>query len=208
MRQLGWLLILVMGLIGLSACQQAAKADQPSQPAYSVVDLQGAVFDPPRQLTDFSLPSTQGHDFRLSDNRGKAILIYFGYMACPDVCPTSNVELKKVYEELGSLAEQVKVVFVTVDPERDDLERMGLYLKLFHPDFIGLRGEPEMLQPIMQEFGVRVERHQLGESAMGYLLDHTASIFLIDAEGRLLEQFLYGTPYNAIVHDVRAILGE
>lgn len=206
MKKLWWLLVIVLGL---SACQQAAKADEAVQPAdYQVSELRGAIFDPPRQLADFSLPSTTGDDFRLSDQHGKVILMYFGYMACPDICPTSNTELKKVYEELGPLAEQVKVVFVTIDPERDDLARMKLYLGLFHPDFIGLRGESDAVQPIMDAFGARAERQELSNSAMGYLLNHTASIFLVAPDGRLLEQFLYGTVYTDIVHDVRIILSE
>ncbi|MCB9437300.1 MAG: SCO family protein [Anaerolineales bacterium] len=205
MKKLWWFLIVVV--LAVSACQQAAKADEAVQPVdYQVSELRGAIFDPPRQLADFSLPSTTGDDFRLSDQRGKVVLMYFGYMACPDICPTSNTELKKVYEELGPLAEQVKVVFVTIDPERDDLARMKLYLGLFHPDFIGLRGENEVNQPIMDAFGVRAERQELSNSAMGYLLNHTASIFLVAPDGRLLEQFLYGTPYTNIAHDVRVIL--
>ncbi len=189
-----------------SAVEAQEDTEVVSEAGYDADDLWGGVLNPPRELADFTLPSTTGEDFVLNEHRGEVLLFYFGYMTCPDVCPTTGAELKRAYEELGPLADRVTVVFVTVDPERDTLDRVMLYLGLFNEDFVGLRGEGDDLQALMEQFGVYAERQQVGESALSYLMDHTASIFLVGPDGRLIEQFLYGTPYTDIVHDLRVIL--
>ena len=200
--------LLLSILVLLAACQGAAVAPvttTAAPPAY-IDDLYGAVFAPPRPLSDFSLASTTGAPFRLSEHQGQVILLYFGYRACPDFCPTTFAELRRVYQDLGEPAERVKIVFVTVDPERDTLENLGLYIHSFDDDFIALRDDGETLQQMMDEFGVVAEKQQLGDSALSYLIDHTASIFLIGPDGRLQAQYLYGTDYRDIVHDVERIL--
>lgn len=198
-------LFLCLVLVG---CGGGARADnQPSNPDY-LGELRGAVVNPPRKINDFTLPATSGEDFTLSEHQGKVVLFYFGYMTCPDVCPTTFADLRQVYTHLGELAEKVKVVFVTVDPERDTLDRLTLYTQGFHEDFIALRGEGESLQAMMDDFGVKATRRVVGESALSYLIDHTASIFLVGPQGRLVEQFLYGTRYQDIVHDINLILSS
>ena len=134
------------------------------------------------------------------------MLLYFGYLTCPDVCPTTLAELQNVYTRLDQPAAQVKVVFVSVDPERDTLENMTRYTNAFHADFIAARTEGDTLKALMQQFGVTAERRQVADSPLSYLIDHTASIFLIAPDGRLLAQYLYGTDYRDILHDVQAIL--
>jgi protein SCO1/2 len=168
--------------------------------------LRGAVFDPPRALNDFSLMATTGEEFTLSEHEGEIILLYFGYRTCPDFCPTTFATLKRIYEELDEPAEQINVVFVTVDPERDTLENLALYTHAFHEDFVGLRGEGETLTQVMGQFGVVAQRQQLADSPLSYLIDHTASLFLIGPDGRLQVQYLYGTNYRDIVHDLRIIM--
>jgi len=190
--------LLILAIL-LAGCSAAA-----SQPQAS--DLRGAVFDPPRELTDFSLMSTSGEPFTLSEHRGQVILLYFGYRSCPDFCPTTFAELRRVYLELGEPANRVKIVFITIDPERDDLESLALYTHAFHEDFIGLRAEGEALEQVKGQFGIVAERRQLADSALSYVIDHTASVFLIGPDGRLQVQYLYGTGYQDIVHDVRLIL--
>lgn len=183
----------------------AATPTTPSAPAY-LDNLNGAVFDPPRALTDFVFDSTTGEPFRLADHRGEVILLYFGYRTCPDFCPTTFTELRQIYRELDEPADKVKVLFVTVDPERDTLDVMAQYVRGFHQDFIGLRAEGEALQSVMDQFGVVAEKRSLGDSPLSYLIDHTASIFLIDPDGRLMVQYLYGTDYRLIRDDLRVIL--
>lgn len=200
-RSIAAILAGILLLAGCSPAQQSAESNLP----YSG-ELRGAVLNPPRAIADFSLMSTTGEAFTLSQHRGELILIYFGYRTCPDFCPTTFAELKRIYTELGEPAEQVKVVFVTVDPQRDDLANLTLYTQAFHHDFIGLRGEGAALQQVMKEFGVVAERRQLADSPLSYLIDHTASLFLVGADGRLQVQYLYGTHYRDIVHDLRLIL--
>lgn len=168
--------------------------------------LRGAVINPPRELSNFSLMSTTGEEFTLSEHLGELTLLYFGYRACPDFCPTTFAELKRVYAELGEPADKLNIAFVTIDPERDTLENLALYTAAFHEDFIGLRTEGQALEELEAEFGIVAERRSIGESALAYLYDHTATLFLIGPTGRLEVQYLYGTPYQDIVHDLRLIL--
>lgn len=188
-----------------TASPTAAPTDEP-QAANYMDELRGAAFDPPRALADFEVPSTTGEPFKLSDHRGEVILLYFGYRTCPDFCPTTLFELQSVYNDLGEPADQLKVMFVTIDPERDTLENMKQYTGAFHDDFLGVRAEGEELQALIDTFGVVAEKRVVGESALSYLFDHTASIFLIGPDGELEAQYLYGTDYRDIVHDVQLIL--
>lgn len=192
----GLIALLITGCTGQSELKEDSYLD----------DLHGAVFDPPRSISNFDLASTLGDNFRLSDHNGEIILLYFGYRTCPDFCPTTFTELRQIYRELGEPAEKLKIVFITIDPERDDLESLAAYTQAFHQDFIGLRTEGESLQRIMDEFGVVAEKRQLADSALSYLIDHTASLFLIGPDGRLQVQYLYGTNYQIIVNDVKVIL--
>jgi protein SCO1/2 len=166
----------------------------------------GAVFDPPRALDDFTLDSTAGSTFTLSEQQGRLILLYFGYRTCPDFCPTTFMELRRVYMELGEPSDRLTVAFVTVDPERDTIEVLTPYTQQFHPDFIALRGEGETLDQVEQTFGIVAERVSVGESAQSYLYDHTASIFLIGVDGTLQGQYLYGTDHRDIAADLRLLL--
>ena len=188
-----------------TASPTAAPTAEPESGGY-MDELRGAAFDPPRALADFEVPSTAGEPFKLSDHRGEVILLYFGYRTCPDFCPTTLLELQSVYADLNEPADKLKVMFVTIDPERDTLENMKQYTGAFHDDFLGLRAEGEALQALIDEFGVVAEKRVVGESALSYLFDHTASIFLIGPDGELEAQYLYGTDYRDIVHDVQLIL--
>ncbi len=201
MMILRWMLV-VAGVL-LVGCSTRT-ADGPSYTS----QLRGAVFDPPRSLADFSMMSTTGEDFTLSQHQGEVILLYFGYRSCPDFCPTTFTELRRVYAELNEPSDKLKVIFVTIDPERDTLESMRQYTQAFHKDFIGLRAEGLALQALEDQFGVVAERQVVGESALSYLFDHTASVFLIGPGGQLEAQYLYGTDYRDIVHDLRLMLQE
>ncbi len=208
-------ILMILAALVLAACggqtpkptasPTAAPTAEPESGGY-MDELRGAAFDPPRALADFEVPSTAGEPFKLSDHRGEVILLYFGYRTCPDFCPTTLLELQSVYADLNEPADKLKVMFVTIDPERDTLENMKQYTGAFHDDFLGLRAEGEALQALIDEFGVVAEKRVVGESALSYLFDHTASIFLIGPDGELEAQYLYGTDYRDIVHDVQLIL--
>ncbi len=192
-------------LIGILLLVTACSATN-SDHAYTN-QLEGAVLSPPREIEDFTLMSSDGDEFTLSEHRGEVVLLFFGYGTCPDFCPTTLAELRRVYAELDEPVERTKIVFITVDPERDSLETIGRYTDIFHEDFIGLRPELEDLDGLLEQFGVVAEKRFLGESEFAYLVDHTATLFLINPQGQLEVQYLYGTPYGNIVHDVNLILG-
>jgi len=170
------------------------------------VSFRGTALEQPEAVPDFTLTDQHDQPFRLSDQRGSIVLLFFGYTACPDVCPTTLATWKTVHDDLGSKAERVRFVFVTVDPERDTPERLGIHLNAFSPDFIGLTGTQDQLQAVYDTFGVYAQKQPSSGSAAGYLVSHTATTFVLDAEGnwRLVES--YGTVAADIVYDIRQLL--
>lgn len=154
---------------------------------------------------DFELRRANGSSFRLSEMRGKIMMLFFGYTSCPDVCPTTLAELKLALEKLGDQANQVQVLFVTVDPQRDTPERVQEYVDHFNPSFIGLSGPEAELAKVWNDYGVFREIVE-GKSAAGYLVDHTARVTLIDSQGNLRVSFPFDTPVEDIVHDLKLLL--
>lgn len=168
--------------------------------------LNGAVLDPALPAPDFSLMRADGTQFQLSAYRGKIVLLYFGYTSCPDVCPATLAELRQAREALGSaLTDQVQVVIVAVDPDRDTPERIQQYAEHFDKSFIGLSGSLDELQKIWDAYGITrtIEKSQ---SASGYLVSHTARVYLVDKFGALRLSFAFGTPPEDITHDLRLLL--
>jgi protein SCO1/2 len=172
-------------------------------------ELYGAVFDPPTQASDIRLTDQHGREFDLRDERGKVVLVYFGFTNCPDVCPITLGTLKAALNQLDE-AERKKAVIamVTVDPERDTAEALAEYLAAFDPGFLGLSGSPEALGAVYDAYGVTVERQELPDSAMDYTIDHNASLVVIDADGKLRETILHGTPADLIAQDIAALLED
>jgi protein SCO1/2 len=172
----------------------------------SAVAFRGTLLDPPPPVQDFTLTDQHGQPFRLSDHQGQVVLLFFGYTFCPDVCPVTLGIWKRVHEALGEDARQVRFVFITVDPERDTPERLRQYLAILNEDFIGLTGMPEVLQPVYQTFGVYFEKDSATESAAGYLVNHTASAFVVDRAGQWRLRHAYGTAAEDILHDIVQLL--
>jgi protein SCO1/2 len=157
---------------------------------------------------DFVLTKGDGTSFQLSEMRGKIVLLFFGYTSCPDVCPTTMAELNQALGQLTPQeADQVQVLFVTVDPQRDTPERVDEYVDFFNPAFLGLSGTEDELAPVWNDYGVYREIVD-STSAAGYLVDHTARVTLIDADGNMRVSFGFDTPVEDIVHDVKLILNE
>jgi protein SCO1/2 len=167
----------------------------------------GAVIDPPAPAPDFALKDQHGQLFRLSDQKSKLILLYFGYTSCPDVCPMTLAILKRARAQLDRQADQVRVVFVTVDPERDSAERMSAYLGAFDSTLIGLSGQETELEPVWRAYGAYRQK-QPSSRALGYTVDHTARIYLIDAQGKLRLTYPFGVTADDIAPDVRHLLAE
>jgi protein SCO1/2 len=168
--------------------------------------FRGSVLDEPVTVPDLILTDQDGGTFRLSDQQGNVLLLFFGYTSCPDVCPTTLATWRKVHEALGDDADRVRFVFVTVDPERDTPERLGLHVRAFNPDFIGLTGAEEELQPIYDFFDIVFEKDTSSGSALGYLINHTATTFVVDPEGQWRLRETFGTEIEDIVHDIRQLL--
>jgi protein SCO1 len=169
--------------------------------------FRGTTFAEPYPVaSEVDLTRSDGSRFRLSEMRGDVVLLFFGYTSCPDVCPTTMAELRKALSELSEQdAERVTVVFVTVDPERDTPERVQAYVDQFNPAFIGLSGTKADLEKIWTEYGVFREIVN-GQSAAGYVVNHTARVSLIDQQGNLRVSFSFDTPVEDIVHDLKLVL--
>jgi len=157
---------------------------------------------------DFALTQFDGTRFKLSDLRGKTVLLFFGYTSCPDVCPTTLAELNRTLEELGpNQVDEVQVVFITVDPERDDATRVQEYVNHFNSGFIGLSGSEPDLSKVWNQYGIFREIVD-GTSAAGYLVNHTARVTLIDKDGNLRVSFAFETPVEDIVHDLKLVIEQ
>jgi protein SCO1 len=169
--------------------------------------FRGTVYaEPFPPAPEISLTGGNGNSFRLSELRGNIVLLFFGYTSCPDVCPTTMAEMKSALEKVGEdKAKQVKVVFVTVDPQRDTPERVQEYVNHFNSEFIGLSGTEPELQKTWNDYGVFRQIVE-GTSAAGYLVDHTARVTLIDQDGNLRVSYSFETPVDDIVHDLKLLL--
>lgn len=171
----------------------------------------GSSFEPPVPAADFALPDQHGETFRLSEQQGKAVLLFFGYTHCPDICPVTLAALREVKTLLGEQAERVRVVFVTTDPERDTPSRLGEYLKNFDAEFLGLSGSRQELEPVWQAYGVyqaREEDHDSDLEEAAYTVDHSTRVYAIDPQGNLRLTFWFGIESQAMAADVRALLRE
>ena len=167
----------------------------------------GMVLQSPSPAMDFTLTSHQGQDVSLSDFRGEVVLLYFGYTICPDVCPTTLAEVHKALDLLGDDADEVNFLMVSVDPERDTPEVMAEYVSHFDSRFIGLVGSPEKTLEISTNYGIHYSRQE-SDSALGYLVDHTATITLIDRRGHARLIFPYGTTAEQLAEDIRYVLSR
>lgn len=166
----------------------------------------GRVLEPVREAPAFTLTDHRGEPFRLADHRGKALLLFFGYSTCPDVCPATLATLGQVKERLGADGQRVEMVFITVDPERDTPARLTEYLAYFDPSTIGLTGSPEALAQVREGYGVYAERVSDPNAPGGYWLNHTATVFLVDPEGRLRLSYTFGSDPAEVAEDLRRIL--
>jgi protein SCO1 len=166
-------------------------------------ELRAGVFDPPGAAPEFHLPGSDGEPVTLGRFRGKVVVLAFGFTSCPKVCPTTLAVLASARRSLGPDATQVQVVYVTVDPERDDAERMREYLAAFDPGFVGATGAAEQLAAVRKAYGVTAER--IGQGA-SYAFSHSSSIYLIDRSGKLRALMPYGHAAEDFVHDLRILL--
>ena len=201
------LIIAILVLVGLLAwllfwTPTGVDVD-PDKPQHTALDLAS-----PPQGGDFVLDSVNG-PVALADLRGSVVLIYFGYTWCPDICPTNLVLIAAAIKALSpEELERVEVLFVSVDPERDSAQRLAEYSGYFHPKIIGLTGTPKQIAEVAKLYGAAYRRTDLADSAMGYVVDHSAYSHLVDTQGKLVRNLDHATPSAEIVAAIRTLLGS
>jgi protein SCO1 len=166
----------------------------------------GTVIQSPDTAHDFTLTSADG-DVSLRDFRGKLVLVYFGYIFCPDICPATLANVGQALRDLGSSADDVQLIMVSLDPERDTPEKLAEYTAHFHPSFIGVTGTPEQLAEVASLYGIFYQKTE-GSAASGYLIDHTATLMVIDREGYLKLVFPFGVTVPEIADDLKYMLKQ
>ncbi|WP_390624816.1 SCO family protein [Mesopusillimonas faecipullorum] len=152
---------------------------------------------------EFTLTDAEGKTRSLEDFKGKALVVFFGFVQCPDVCPTSLLRASKVQELLGDDAERVQVAFITVDPERDTPEILKAYTSAFDPGFIALTGTPEQIARTAKEYKVFYQKVPTGSS---YTIDHTALSYVHDTEGKLQLALRHEQTPQEVAADLRKVL--
>jgi protein SCO1/2 len=167
----------------------------------------GTVFDPPLELEDFELMDTSRQPFHLSDIKGDIALVFFGYTFCPDVCPLTLADVRTALSEIEN-RERVKVIFVSVDPERDTPEDVRKYLDAFDTAYIGLTDDYAKTEEVMQQFGAYAEKEEVSESAAGYLVNHTARLYLINPEQQLFLTYPFGFSPDDLRDDLAHLLTQ
>ena len=179
-------------------CSVLAGCD--SRPQFRSTDITGAPYGQRLELVDHA-----GKPRRLEDWRGSAVVLFFGFTHCPDVCPTTLADISQAVKSLGPDAERVQVVMVSVDPERDTPESLAKYVTAFDPRFLGLRGDLDATKKVAAEFKIYFEKRKQGES---YTVDHSAQSYVIDPQGRLRLLVRHDRISQDLAADLRAILNE
>ena len=169
-------------------------------------ELDATRFPEAREIASFSLIDHNNTVFDNSVLKDRWSFIFFGYTHCPDVCPTTLSVLNSVAQKLGDLDEDIRFVFLSVDPERDTPEQLAQFVSYFNGDFIGVTGTPEGIEQITRQLGVLHIRAQPEEGASGYLVDHSASVFLFDPDGRYHAVFSPPLSADAIAGDFKKML--
>jgi protein SCO1/2 len=177
---------------------------------YRPYTFKGMVMQSAQLAPNFTLTSAQtGQPVSLTDFRGKIVLLYFGYTYCPDVCPTTLADVTQTLKLLGQSKEQVQLLLITVDPERDTPPVLADYLTHFDPSFIGLVPQnPNETLTVATQYGIFYQKHEYGSKTGGYLMDHTATLTLIDPAGYIRVIYPFGSTANDIAADLSYVLGR
>lgn len=179
--------------LGLAACG-------PSKPQFNNTDITGADYG-----NSLALPDQGGHVRTIADFKGSVVVVFFGYTQCPDVCPATLAEMKVVKDQLGEDGKRLRVLFVSVDPERDTRELLKSYVTAFDPSFVGLRGDPDATAKVAKDFKVFYQKVP-GKTPGSYTVDHTAGSYIFDQQGRLRLFVRYGQSADKIAADIRQLL--
>ncbi|MGM9482331.1 SCO family protein [Roseateles sp. NT4] len=167
--------------------------------------LKAGVFEPAQPAPEFALKGSDGAPLSLARFKGKLVLLVFGFTNCPEVCPTTLATLAQARKQLGTDAADVQVVYVTVDPERDDVNRIRQYLEAFDKSFVGGTEAPDKLAAMRKRYGVVAEKIA-AKQPNAYGMNHSTSVWLIDRTGRLRAMMPYGHEAKDFVHDIQLLL--
>lgn len=181
----------------LAACDKAPSKPHPS---FQSTDITGVDY-----AKGFSLVDHNGKPRTLADFKGKVVLVFFGYTQCPDVCPTTMAEMATVMQKLGPQADQVQVLFITLDPERDTQQLLAGYVPAFDKRFLGLRGTLEQTAKTAKDFKVFYAKVP-GSDPKTYTIDHTAGTYVFDRDGKPRLFMRHDQTADEIVHDIRLLL--
>ena len=185
------LLLLTLALL-LAGCD--------SRPQFVNTDISEAGY-----ARDFALTDHAGKPRTMADFRGKAVVIFFGYTQCPDVCPTTMTGMAEALKLLGGDAAKVQVLFVTVDPERDTQQLLAQYVPVFNPSFLGLYADAQTIARTAQEFRVFYKK-QPGSTPTTYTVDHSAGSYVYDQQGRLRLYIKHGEKPEVIANDLKLLI--
>jgi protein SCO1 len=187
-------------LTALLGCDAGKQGQNSAAASFRSVDITGADY-----ARDFALPDVQGQLRTLADFKGKVTVVFFGFTQCPDVCPSTMIELAQIKKSLGADGERLQAVFITVDPERDTPEILKAYMASFDPSFVALRGTPGQTLATAKAFKVYFAKSP-GKTEGSYSMDHTAASYVFDTQGRVRLFARYGQPSDGLMADLKALL--
>ena len=184
----------------LALCALSLAACDGGPPKFKGTDITGVEYGKTLELIDH-----HGRPRRLEDFRGKAVVLFFGFTHCPDVCPTTLADAAQALRQIGADADRVQVLLVTVDPERDTQAVLAKYVPAFDPRFLGLRGDLEATRRAAREFKVYFEK-RAGKTPQDYSIDHSAQSYVFDPQGRLRLFVRHERIAEDLAHDLRELL--
>lgn len=169
--------------------------------------FKSGVFEPPRAAPEIALPSSTGQPFKLSSQRGKVVVLEFGFSHCENVCPVSLMALAQARRQLGAAGRDVQVVFISVDPERDTPERLRSWLAQFDPSFVGVTGTRAQIDQLLKNYGITASKRPVeGGASDDYLMNHSSYLYFIDRQGRQKAMMPFGRPAADVAHDLAILL--
>lgn len=186
-------LLSTLALFALVACS-------PDKPTFNGIDITGADY-----AKGFTLTDHNGQSRSLSDFKGKAVVLFFGYTQCPDVCPTSMAELAEVKRLLGADGDKLQGVFVTVDPARDTTELLKAYMTNFDPTFVAFIPTAEQLAVVAKDFKIYYKKQE-GKTPTSYTMDHSAGSYVFDTQGNVRLYSRYGSGAQVLAQDIQTLL--
>ena len=201
LARLSGVALAALGGAALSACDQLGQATG-QQPSFRGIDITGADYAKDFALTDFN-----GRPRTLQDFKDKAVVMFFGFTQCPDVCPTTMTEMAQVKQLLGPDGDKLQVLFVSIDPERDTPEVLKAYMGSFDPGFLGLyAASPEALAALAKDYKIYFKKVD-GKTPTSYSMDHSAQSYIYDPQGRLRLYSRYGSDPKLVAEDIKLLLG-